>query len=367
MVCQNSINVNASGVVSYDSTTGVFSESALTQHDVLVAGSGNSIVSISPSTAGLVLTSNGTSADPSFQASSGGSITLTGDSGTASGSALTIFANTAADECGITVKFGNSGTTSTLHVSDSNNNTVIGQNSGFSMTVGFADSNTVLGQGSMVDNTNSSSNTVVGNASLTNLTGLPFAGSGGQNVVLGAQNLQSLINGSQNVAIGWNTANAYTGAENSNIIISNDGVVGDFSTIRIGRQGSTGLGLQSTCYIAGITGSTVTGAAVLCSTAGQLGTVPSSRRFKENIFPMETSSEVIYDLDPVTFTYKSNPEFGMQYGLIAEDVQDVMPSLVVLDQEGLPSAVKYHDLPVMLLNEIKKLKDRIKVLEGRRN
>lgn len=70
MATTNSLNIKATGVVSYNSTTGVFSESALTQHDVLVGGASNAIVSVTPSSSGFVLTSNGVSADPSFQAPS---------------------------------------------------------------------------------------------------------------------------------------------------------------------------------------------------------------------------------------------------------------------------------------------------------
>src|ERR1700722_1619139 len=72
MATNNAINLQAPGVVSYNGT-GTFTGSVITQHDVLVAGASNAIVSISPSTAGFVLTSNGTSADPSFQANPGAS------------------------------------------------------------------------------------------------------------------------------------------------------------------------------------------------------------------------------------------------------------------------------------------------------
>lgn len=63
----NSLNINSSGVVVYNASSGVFAQSVLTQHDVLIGGSTNNLVSVTPSTAGSVLTSNGTSADPSFQ------------------------------------------------------------------------------------------------------------------------------------------------------------------------------------------------------------------------------------------------------------------------------------------------------------
>lgn len=82
MVATNSLNINASGVVTYNATTGVFTESVLTQYDVLIAGATNDIVSVSPSSTGYVLTSTGVSSAPTFQipATSG---TVTSVSGTA--------------------------------------------------------------------------------------------------------------------------------------------------------------------------------------------------------------------------------------------------------------------------------------------
>lgn len=98
MVATNSLNINSTGVVTYNSTTGVFSESALTQHDVLVGGASNAIVSVSPSTANFVLISNGTGSDPSFKAvsSSGAITTINGDSGsmTPTAGAVTISGGT---------------------------------------------------------------------------------------------------------------------------------------------------------------------------------------------------------------------------------------------------------------------------------
>lgn len=67
MATSNDLNISQAGVVSFDGTA-VFTGSPLTQHDVLVGGASNAITNVSPSTAGFVLTSNGISADPSFQA-----------------------------------------------------------------------------------------------------------------------------------------------------------------------------------------------------------------------------------------------------------------------------------------------------------
>jgi len=80
---------------------------------------------------------------------------------------------------------------------------------------------------------------------------------------------------------------------------------------------------------------------------------------------MGSESEVIYKLRPVKFTLKKNPEFGVQTGLIAEEVLEVASRLVALDDEGLPASVSYHELPALLLNEIQKLNKRIESLEAR--
>ncbi len=83
MVATNSLNINTSGLVTFDNVAGAFTQYAISQHDVLLAGASNAVVSLSPSTAGLVLASNGVSADPSFQsiASLGGITSITTDVG----------------------------------------------------------------------------------------------------------------------------------------------------------------------------------------------------------------------------------------------------------------------------------------------
>jgi hypothetical protein len=59
----------------------------------------------------------------------------------------------------------------------------------------------------------------------------------------------------------------------------------------------------------------------------------------------------------VIFRYKAEHDDGArmrQYGLIAEDVAEIYPELVVLDKDGQPSGVRYHVLPAMLLNELQR-------------
>jgi hypothetical protein len=96
------------------------------------------------------------------------------------------------------------------------------------------------------------------------------------------------------------------------------------------------------------------------SDSGQLGTgVPSSRRFKKEIKPMDHTSEAILALKPVTFHYKSDSKSTPQFGLIAEEVADVNPELVMRDAKGEIYTVRYDAVNAMLLNEF--LKEHRKV------
>src|SRR5439155_4512980 len=105
--------------------------------------------------------------------------------------------------------------------------------------------------------------------------------------------------GGSNIALGDSAgANLTTGS--NNIDIGNLGVAGESRHIRIGTTGT-----QTKTFIAGISGATVPGGVgVIVGTNGQLGTVVSSERFKDEIEPMDKGSESLFSLQPVTFRYK---------------------------------------------------------------
>src|SRR4029077_5010907 len=110
-------------------------------------------------------------------------------------------------------------------------------------------------------------------------------------------------------------------------------------------------------FIAGITGATAAGgAAVFVDSSGQLGTMTSSARFKDEIKPMDNASEVIFALRPVTFHYKReiDPNGMLQFGLVGEQVAKVNPDLVVRDGDGKPYPVRYEAVNAMLLSEFLK-------------
>ena len=105
------------------------------------------------------------------------------------------------------------------------------------------------------------------------------------------------------------------------------------------------------------------GTAVFINADGQLGTSTSSARFKDEIRPMDKTSEVLFALKPVAFRYKKeiDPERIPQFGLVAEEVEKVNPDLIVRDKEGRPYSVRYDQVNAMLLNEF--LKEHQKVRE----
>src|SRR5262249_46287465 len=121
--------------------------------------------------------------------------------------------------------------------------------------------------------------------------------------------------------------------------------------------GNSGANVDNSCFIGSIRGVTTQNAdtvPVLIDTAGQLGTASSSRRYKTEIKPIGEASESILALKPVSFHYKTHKDSTPQFGLIAEDVAQVNPDLVIYDADGKPYTVRYEAVNAMLLNEFLK-------------
>ena len=241
------------------------------------------------------------------------------------------------------------------------NNTASGHLALGSNTTG--QQNAATGVQALQQNTTGNVNTATGVLALgRNTTGccntatgaraLGFNTTGSSNTAIGREALGRNTTGIQNIALGAVAGGALTTGSN-NIMIGNNGVAGESATIRIGR-------FQNRAFIEGIRGKTTgftDAVAVLIDSAGQLGTISSSRRYKEDIEDMAGASDGLLSLRPVTFRYKQAFENGnkpIQYGLVAEEVAEVFPDLVVYDEDGEPETVKYHMLATLLLNELQK-------------
>jgi hypothetical protein len=207
--------------------------------------------------------------------------------------------------------------------------------------------NTAIGAGALAFNDTGGGNTAVGDNALLNEFG-------GGNTAIGAGALELNI-GNGNIALGSGAGGNLTLGSN-NIYIGNGGLDGDSNTARIGDN-------VTKTFIAGISGTAVTGAAVVVNSSGQLGVAASSVRFKQQIEPMDKTSEAILALKPVTFRYKKelDPEGTPQFGLVTEDVEKVNPDLVARDADGKVYTVRYEAVNAMLLNEF--LKDHRTVQE----
>jgi endosialidase-like protein len=223
--------------------------------------------------------------------------------------------------------------------------------------------NTATGAFALYHNTTGSGNTANGDFALFNNKG------GFDNTAIGAEALFRSINDHDNTAIGesalsnkersgsGNIALGVAAGSNlhdgdNNIYIGNGGARDESNTIRIGSPGT-----HTATFIAGISEVTVAGGVeVVVDSNGQLGTVTSSERFKDDIKPMDKSSEAILALQPVTFRYKHefDPDAIPQFGLVAEQVEKVNPDLVARDADRKPYTVRYEAVNAMLLNEFLK-------------
>jgi len=277
----------------------------------------------------------------------------TGTNNTANG-AFALFSNTTASEntaIGASALQNNTtgGTPGGSGTTEVGPNTVIGGEALFSNTTGGA--NTAVGFQALHAISDKSESTAVGFKALANSInnndafGYKALGNnttGFLNTAIGDIALFSNTTGAFNVALGAATgASATTGTNNIYIGFGMSGVVGE----------------SNACYIGSIFGEPApSGLPVLINFNNKLGTTTSSKRFKEDIKPMDKASEALLALKPVTFRYKKNIDPGgtSQFGLVAEEVQKVNPDLVVRDKEGKPYSVRYDQVNAMLLNEFLK-------------
>jgi trimeric autotransporter adhesin len=239
-----------------------------------------------------------------------------------------------------------------------NRNNASGQGALFSNTT--ASDNNAMGANALHDNTTGALNNAVGNFAMEyNTTGnndnavgygaLLHNTTGSDNSAQGYEALASNTTGNLNIAIGYKAGFSQTSGS-QNIYFGNSGVAAESHVIRIGSI--SGVSTQSAAFIAGISGNVQTGGTVVVTASGQLGVASSSRRYKQDIEPLGDVSERVYNLRPVKFRYIKPDEQGekpMQFGLIAEEVADVLPEVVYRNTEGKVEGVRYDELTPMLV------------------
>jgi Chaperone of endosialidase len=211
-------------------------------------------------------------------------------------------------------------------------NTAVGYRALFSNATG--DDNTAIGHSALYSNLNGFGNTATGVAALLHNNGI-------NNTADGAYALNGNTSGANNVALGFQAGeNLTTGSGNVCIGAGVGGIAGENNTTRIRNVYS----------------SVASARAVYVNSNNKIGALSSSRRYKEDIQPMDKASEALFALMPVTFRYKKDvdPAQALAFGLIAEDVAEINPDLITRDEDGKPQTVRYEAVNAMLLNEFLK-------------
>jgi len=271
------------------------------------------------------------------------------------------------------------GTYSLLSLTDASLDTAVGAGALFSDNGG---TNTAVGAGALFSNTTGGDNNAVGAFALFSSSTAFFNNAHGHSALL------NNIDGGENNAFGDLAMESNTSGE-ANTAIGDDALrfnVDGSGNVAVGDEAGTGLGasvnnciainvpgagpfavLDNTCFIGSIFDQPVsdvgTQEAVFVDQFNVVGITASSRRFKHDIQPMDKSSEAILALKPVTFKYNSDINGRTQYGLVAEDVAQVNPDLVVQHKDGEISTVRYEQVNAMLLNEFLKEHKKVQNLE----
>jgi hypothetical protein len=283
-------------------------------------------------------------------------------------------------------------------------NSFLGREAGYQLS--FGDDNTFIGaatgSGSQSDRNTIIGSGATGHSNTTNATAIGFAAFVGQsnslvlgsgvNVGIGTSRPQYILHvvGEDVRVEGDNTGTFprfslnftgadpdqgrwqnYAAANGLNFTALNDAENGETFWLQVNR--GPGTAISSIVFPNGVRGVT-TGSGdavnVVIDSNGQLGTISSSRRFKEDIHDMGDASRGLMRLRPVTFRYKKPFDDGskpIQYGLIAEEVAEVYPDLVAHSADGQIETVKYQVVEAMLLNEVQQQQADIRALQLQNN
>ncbi|HEY6206160.1 MAG TPA: tail fiber domain-containing protein, partial [Chthoniobacterales bacterium] len=236
---------------------------------------------------------------------------------------------------------------------------------------------TAVGPYALLLNTVGVGNTAVGGYAFRNATGSYNTGvgdgalykaSGGSNSALGTSALGANTSGTGNVGVGFDAlVHNRLGNDNTAIGSTGGGLTLGSGNVYIGPDTTAYADDESdTTRISNIYSSVATTRAVYIDGDNKIGTLSSSRRYKDEIKPMDQASETLYSLKPVTFRYKKEVDRSraLSFGLIAEEVAEVDPDLITRDKEGQPQTVRYEAVNAMLLNEFLKEHAKVQQLEA---
>jgi Chaperone of endosialidase len=240
-------------------------------------------------------------------------------------------------------------------------------------------SNTAVGYGGMAGIKTGTANVAFGHTALSindgqNNTAVGYFvldqnTTGSNNVAIGLNSLHLNITGSGNVAVGASAGFGETGSNKlyiDNAITQFSALIpaigGDFATNKVCiacNMANTGVN----DFITRSEAFQVTGNAFKTLGSG-LWIFPSDRRLKTKIVSLNRDEMLskINLMQGVNYELIANPEQGMQYGFIAQDLRKIFPTKVYENKVGYLSS-SYGDYVPMFVEAIKALNERVEKLE----
>jgi trimeric autotransporter adhesin len=243
--------------------------------------------------------------------------------------------------------------------------------------------NTSVGYGALTGNKNANGNTAIGYYALNRTVSTPVFSStagdntalgilslydnqtGNNNVGVGGRTLYNNINGSNNIAIGTNAGYNETGSNRLYIENTNSStplIGGNFSVDRVGINRDI-TAISSTIYTFQVGGDASK------DVAGNWAS-HSDFRLKKNIKNLDSELVLNKILKLQGVTYEWNDQvtntkrpIGLQYGFIAQNIEDVFPSKVKKDEKGYLMTA-YGDYDPMIVEAIRALNNKIEKLES---
>jgi hypothetical protein len=268
-----------------------------------------------------------------------------------------------------------------LGQSNSDNNTAVGYNVLASLTSGS--SNTGVGFGALQTSTTAGNNTAVGYQALNLTTGV-------ENTAVGYQALVANTTGTDNTAIGLQAASlSQTGSNNVFVgVVSGANKTSGDRCVYIGLSSNGSSATVSREFVLNTTAGVATGKGadtgfMTCSGGIYQGnnsaawSVTSDQRLKKNIVDNDVGLDAINAIRVRNFEYRLPEEVdseldascaiakpGVQLGVIAQELQAVLPDCVKQESTGVLS-VDSDSLTWHMINAIKQLSARVAELEAK--
>ncbi len=202
-------------------------------------------------------------------------------------------------------------------------------------------------------------------------------GNSQQLLVLGGRGHDGSEFGSTEVSMQFLTSEAWTPTAHGTRIsfsTTENGVLSTTTRMTINHDGNVGIGTQTPDDPLDVVGNIRIGTGMIGCVQDRDGTAIagaclSDSRFKRGVTPFEPMLSKIAALRPVHFYWRADEfptrAFGARqsYGLMAQEVEQVLPELVSTDVDGY-RAVNYSKLPLLSVQAIKDLKAENDVLKA---